>query len=119
MVQWRGVRHCWPMIEDAMNEFIERVAWAIERAEEDLSGAVIVGRQFATKPHPDSIVKARKAIEAMRNATEAMQDAAINAVTKERDACRAAGTRGWSYSEVDITWGAMINEALQEPSANK
>ena len=29
MVQWRGVRHCWPMIEDAMNEFLALPDFAV------------------------------------------------------------------------------------------
>ncbi len=39
----------------------------------------------------------------MREPTEAMRDAALNAVVREQEACRAA---------VDITWDAMIDAAL-------
>ncbi len=48
-----------------MNEMEVRVAWAIERAADDFSGEVVVGRQFQKEPHPESLAMARAAIKAI------------------------------------------------------
>ncbi len=60
-----------------MTGMIERVAWAIERAADDFSGDVVVGRQFQKEPHPESLAMARAAIEAMREPTETMWQSPI------------------------------------------
>ena len=99
-----------------MNEMLVRVAWAIERVEEDLSGAVIVGRQFATKPHPESLAMARAAIEAMMSPTPEMLAAGASyfedGIAPQRLESKPDKDGIVTFTYKPGIWRAMITAAL-------